>query len=261
MTPDGTAYLSCGAGEPLVLSHGVGMQAGVWRPQMAALSDRFRVVAYDMLGHGRSRLPPAQPALADYADQLLGLLDALGLGSVNVAGHSMGALVALEFALRHPGRTRRVAALNSVYRRSPEQREAVIARAAGLGPSQDPEAIADTIGRWFGSPIPKPLRRAADELRRYLEQADPDGYGRTYRLFASADEAHVGRLPSLRMPTLFMTGEHDANSSPDMSREMAEAVGHAAVEVIADARHMMSVTHVEAVNRGLGRWLDTPTAD
>jgi pimeloyl-ACP methyl ester carboxylesterase len=61
------------------------------------------VIVYDMLGHGDSALPAADVTLRDYADQLAGLLNHLGIAA-NVVGHSMGALVALEFALAHPER-------------------------------------------------------------------------------------------------------------------------------------------------------------
>src|SRR3712207_3487151 len=128
----GTAYRAEGEGEPIVLVHGVGMNKDVWAPQLEAFAATHRVVAYDMLGHGGSRLPPAEPTLGDYADQLRGLLDALGIRRANVVGHSMGSLAALAFATAFPDRVLRLAALNAVYDRTPEQRAAIEARAAML---------------------------------------------------------------------------------------------------------------------------------
>ncbi|WP_164126001.1 alpha/beta fold hydrolase, partial [Stenotrophomonas maltophilia] len=66
--------------------------SSIWAPQVAALRDSYDVVAPDMLGHGGSSLPPADPTLADYAAQLLSLLDALRIPAAHIAGHSMGAL-------------------------------------------------------------------------------------------------------------------------------------------------------------------------
>jgi pimeloyl-ACP methyl ester carboxylesterase len=242
-------------GETVVLIHGVGMNHSVWAPQVDALTAKFPVLAYDMPGHGESALPSAAPTLAEYATQLATLLDTLKIGRVHVVGHSMGALVALEFALTHPARTSSVAALNAVYDRTPEQRTAVMSRASTLDASASDAGVDATIERWFGVPVPQHLAAAAQDLRTLLLTVNPAGYARTYRLFASSDGAHVGRLASLDMPALFLTGELDPNSSPAMSEAMAAATPHGRAEIIDGARHMMNVTDPERVNERLVAFL------
>lgn len=241
--------------ETVVLIHGVGMNQSVWSPQVAALSTRYRVIAYDMLGHGGSALPTPTPTLAEYAAQLEALLDALRIERAHVIGHSMGALVALEFALRHPRRTLSVAALNAVYDRTSGQREAVMSRAAMLGDVPLDAGIEATLARWFGDPVPVHLTKAAHAVRELLLSVDPVGYARTYQLFACSDDAHIGRLPQLAVPALFMTGECDANSSPAMSQAMAAAAPLGSAEIIANERHMMNVTNPSHVNERLLEFL------
>ncbi|MEC5406404.1 alpha/beta fold hydrolase [Paraburkholderia sp. MPAMCS5] len=235
----------------VVLIHGVGMNQSVWAPQIDALTESYEVLVYDMLGHGQSALPTATPTLAEYAAQLEALLDALKVERAHVVGHSMGALVALEFALTHPRRALSVAALNAVYDRTPEQREAVMTRAASLDETAQNAGIDATLSRWFGDPVPGHLTQAAQAVRTLLLSVDPLGYARTYRLFASSDDAHVGRLASLALPALFLTGEGDPNSSPAMSRAMAAAAPDGRAEILPDARHMMNVTDPERVNQRL----------
>jgi len=256
VSPHGTAYLAHGQGEAVFWVHGVGMQHGIWAPQMVEFARTHRVVAYDMLGHGASPLPPVQNSLGDYARQLCTLMDDLDIAAANVAGHSMGALVALDFALRHPQRTLRVAALNAVFCRSPAQRQAVLARAAALQQAGVQATLDTTLARWFGQPVPSALLPVATKVRRYLQQVHPLGYARAYQLFAQADTAHAGRLQQLTMPVLFLTGELDANSTPQMSHAMGQQVPQAQVEVITGARHMMSATDPQAVNQRLRRWLE-----
>lgn len=257
----GTSYSVCGEGTPLVLIHGVGMNQTVWAPQVQALRQDVRVITYDMLGHGGSSLPGAAPTLEDYAAQLAALLDGLQTDAAHIVGHSMGALVALEFALRYPARALSVVTLNAVYDRTPDQREAVMRRAAALQDGKRNEVSADaahrdpsidaTIARWFDDPVPAHLVPVAELVRSLLRSVNPLGYARTYQLFASSDAAHVGRLPQLSMPALFMTGECDPNSSPAMSHAMAAAAPRARAEIIAGERHMMNVTASELVNRSL----------
>lgn len=248
---DGTAYSVAGNGEALVLIHGVGMNRRVWASQVEALQAHFRVITYDMLGHGSSRLPAISPQLDEYAAQLLSLLNHLEIETAHVVGHSMGSLIALEFALRYPARVSSVTALNAVYDRTPTQRAAVMQRAESLGGSLEQPGIDATIARWFDDPVPGHLADVAELVRSLLESVNPEGYARTYRLFASSDQAHVGRLPQLAVPALFMTGECDPNSSPDMSLSMAAAAPRARAEIIPNERHMMNVTAPAIVNQRL----------
>ncbi len=250
-----TAFTVQGQGEPVVLVHGVGMAREIWAPQAAALAQRHQVVSYDLLGHGDSELPPEGVTLQDYAGQLADLLDHLGIAAASVVGHSMGALVALEFALAQPARTLRVAALNAVFERTPEQRAAVEARAAALREGGPAASVAATLERWFGDPVPAQLRGAAEQVGRLLRDVQPLGYARTYALFAQSDRVHSQRLAQLQVPALFMTGAHDPNSSPAMARAMARRVPGARLEILADARHMMTVTDPERVNALLSAFL------
>ena len=253
---DGTAYSVAGEGDALVLIHGVGMNRGVWAPQVDALQDSFRVVSYDMLGHGASRLPTALPVLDEYAAQLAALLDHLQIDVAHVVGHSMGSLIALEFALQYPARVASVVALNAVYDRTPTQRAAVMQRAASLeGGGLEQPSIDATVARWFDDPVPGHLAQVAELVRSLLETVNPEGYARTYRLFASSDQAHVGRLPQLTVPALFMTGECDPNSSPAMSHSMATAAPRGRAEIIANERHMMNVTAPAIVNQRLVQFI------
>lgn len=251
-----TAYSVRGRGEAVVLVHGVGMDRHIWQPQVIELARRFQVVAYDMLGHGGSDLPPEGVTLDAYADQLRALLDHLDISQADVVGHSMGALVAIEFALTHPVRTRSVAALNAVFQRSPEQRAAVESRAAMLKTEGLGEVVAPTLQRWFGHPVPAELQDAAALTGRLLRSVDPVGYARTYEIFAMSDRMHADRLPALAPPALFMTADGDLNSSPSMSHAMADLAPRGRAHVIEGGRHMMTVTHPQAVNDALVGFLE-----
>jgi pimeloyl-ACP methyl ester carboxylesterase len=256
--PDGTAYRAEGEGEPIVLIHGVGMNKDVWAPQLNAFAATHRVVVYDMLGHGGSPLPPAEPTLSDYAGQLRRLLDALGIDRANIVGHSMGSLVALAFALAHPGRVLRLVALNAVYDRTPQQRAAIEARAATLAQEGLGATLDGTLARWFGKAEGRAPAEKARQVRAWLEAVDPVGYARTYGLFATSDDAFVGQLDRLAMPALFLTGEHDLNSSPEMSRRMAAIAANGVAQVVPGERHMMSFTSPETINPILRHFLSAP---
>jgi pimeloyl-ACP methyl ester carboxylesterase len=96
------AYERAGEGPPLVLAHGAVSDHRIWRPQLAALSNDFTVAAWDEPGAGRSSDAPAGFGLADYADCLAAVIDALGLGPAHVGGLSWGGTVVQELYRRHP---------------------------------------------------------------------------------------------------------------------------------------------------------------
>lgn len=248
-----TAYLDAGSGEVLVLVHGVGLNAEVWKPQIAEFAKTNRVIAVDMLGHGLSSSVGADATLQTYVDAIAELLKDLHIERANIVGHSMGGLVALGFALAHPAKVLRLGVLNSVYRRSAEARAAVLARAAEITQRGGVGDSSSALVRWFGPRETWPP--AAFDTESRLKAADPMGYASAYKVFAESDEAFVGRLAALSMPALFCTGSMDYNSSPEMAKAMAEECPFGTAVVIEGARHMMNLTHVPQINAALRQLL------
>jgi len=105
-------YQQVGDGPDVVMVHGITGNLAVWHLQLVpALSDRFRVLTYDLRGHGYSGTPPSGYTPDDMADDLLGLLDGLELERPALVGHSYGADITLYFAARHPDRVSQVVAI------------------------------------------------------------------------------------------------------------------------------------------------------
>jgi len=245
-------YTEAGSGEPLVLLHGVGMCDQAWRPQIAALQRRYRVIALNMPGHGGTDLLPGAPDLPDYVAWAARVLRAMGLGMANVAGHSMGALIATGLAASHPDLVRRVAVLNGVYRRSAEARAAVLARADAL--AKGANDVETPLARWFDADQ-QDLRA---QVAGWLRAVNPAGYAAAYRAFAGGDATYADAWPQISCPMLALTGALDANSSPAMARAMAAAAPRGRAVMIEGHRHMVNLTAPEAVTAALADWLAEP---
>lgn len=236
-----TSFIEMGAGEPILLIHGVGLNAESWGPQIEAFAASRRVIALDMLGHGASHPAPEGASLDDYIAQARRLLDDLNISSANVVGHSMGGLVAMGLAITKPQRVRRLAVLNSVFERDAAARDAVEARAAAISPGMSFEA---TLARWFEDQ-PSALR---EQVGQWLKFTHPESYAAAYRVFALSDRAFSGRLSAILCPAIFATGEFDPNSTPAMAEAMAAGAVRGRNAIIPGARHMMTLTHVEETN-------------
>lgn len=254
--PYGTlSYREAGAGEPLVLIHGVGMQSAAWGPQISALARSHRVLALDMPGHGGSSPLPANAELPDYVAWLKAALTRLNTGQVNLAGHSMGALIAGGFACTHPELLRRVALVNGVFQRSEQARAAVVARATEIKAGKTD--LETPLARWFGdSPIEQ---QARCQVANWLGSVDMDGYATAYGAFARGDATYAAQWSRISCPLLALTGDADPNSTPAMSRAMAELAQNGEVEILT-GRHMVNLTAPEAVTQSLSNWLGRPEA-
>lgn len=248
------AYRDQGAGAPLVLLHGVGMQSAAWGPQIEALSGRCRVVALDLPGHGSSDPLPVGSKLADFVDWCHAALRALDLGPVNLVGHSMGALIAGGFAVTYPDMLRRVALLNGVYRREAGASAAVIARAAEIRAGK--VDLETPLSRWFGETATDGQARALVE--GWLGAVDTQGYATAYTAFAQGDATYAAQLSQIACPFLALTGDGDLNSSPAMSEEMAKLAQNGRAVVIKGHRHMANLTAAAEVNAHLLDWLTQP---
>lgn len=250
-TPAGTSYLSLGQGQPVVLIHGVGLNKEMWGGQFVGLAADYRVIAYDMLGHGQSARPAVDTDLQGYAAQLVELLDHLQIAQATVIGFSMGGLIARAFALHYPQRLSALVVLNSVFNRSPEQSAGVIARAAQaaeLGPDANVDAALE---RWFSREYKAANPAQVVAIRQVLAGNDPQGYHTTYSLFATQDMYREADLGSIQVPTLIATGELDTGSTPAMTRQLAARIPGARSVVLAEQRHMMPVEAPRDVNRML----------
>jgi (E)-2-((N-methylformamido)methylene)succinate hydrolase len=250
-TARGAAYADVGQGEPVILVHGVGLRLEAWAPQIESLAETHRVIAVDLPGHGASSPIGRNSGLADFVDWLLAVLDDLGLDPVNIAGHSMGALIAGGCAVTAPRRVRRVALLSAVHRRDRAASSAVKARAAEIA-----TGTVDTsapLSRWFGDACQasEPYRL----VKAWLAAVDIEAYATAYGAFAEGDVVYADRWPDVTCPALFLTGELDPNSTPQMTLDLAAAAPHGEARIIAEHRHMVNMTAPDEVTDALRHWL------
>lgn len=256
---NGTAWSAFGQHSPhppVVLLHGVGMSQEFWAPQVHGLYASHEVITYDMWGHGGTPSNPAATTLQDFTAQLLGLLDALEIAQAHVVGHSMGALVALDFAINFPDRCASAVILNAVFNRTTEQRAPVLRRAQALQ-TDGTMNIETTLERWFGVDLDG---EPAQLSRRLLSSVNPRGYANAYMVFATADDAQAGAITDLRVPTMFATGDGDPNSTPEMSETMAQLAPSSSCTILRGHKHMMSLTDPNAVTELIEQSFSTTPA-
>ena len=258
-----TAFEMTGTGYPVVLVHGVGLDRRIWRGQVPVLAEAFRVIAYDMLGHGESADPPGRRRLADFVGQLEALIDHLRLPEVAIVGFSMGGLVARAFTLAFSERVSRLALLSTVYRRSVAEQAAVKSRLRMAEKNGIATLAAPALRRWLTPTFQARGEETVAAIRERLEANRPEAFLAAYRIFADADAALAAFLDergiesdrAIDCPLLVMTGADDSGSTPAMARRLATDSPKARCTILPGLRHLTLVERPDAVNRPLVRFL------
>ena len=242
------AYERVGDGPPLVFAHGAAADSRIWRPQVAALADEFTVVAWDEPGAGRSSDVPERFGLADYADCLATLLEAVARGPAHVAGLSCGGAVVLELYRRHP---ELVASLiladtyagwkGSLAPEEVQARVSGVYRALAV-PAQEFD-VAGVLPGWFAGDAPAQFVPLLEEMAADVR---PASLSVALPVMAEADLR--GLLPRIAVSTLLIWGEKDARSPLSVARQFEQAIPDAALVVIPGAGHVSNLELPEAFN-------------
>ena len=214
----------------VVMLHGAGMDHRVWIWCCRALVQRGRrVLAVDLPAHGRSGGPPLAriDALADW---LIGLLDAAAIDRAGLAGHSLGALIALDAAARHPGRVHALALVGAALR-MPVHPKLLAAAHDDL-----PAAVA-LMMRWSRGDEPEAALRSD---RRLIDAAP----GVLSAGLAACDAYQQGdeRARAVRCPAIVVAGTHDRMTPMEGARALAAAIPAAQIAPIEGAGHMLPLT-------------------
>lgn len=230
------------AGAPVVvLVHGVGLDHRMWNGIAGRLCGHRQVVRYDLAGHGTAEAIDDRWSLGLFVDQLDDVATQAGLDRFDLVGFSLGALIAQGYALAHPARLRTLVLMNSVFDRRSEDRQAIITRVDEVRTGRYADSIEPALERWFTPEFSVESPHVVADIRSRLQRNDVESYASAYDVFARADEALAGRAGDIAVPTLVVTGQDDARSTPEMSRRLTHAMPNARCEIVPGLRHLAPV--------------------
>ena len=238
ITAAGTAYELRGQGPAVVLVHGMGLNRAMWQWLLPALTPRFQVLSFDLIGHGESADPAGPPDLQTFAAQIIELLDACGLTRCAVVGFSLGGMIARRFAIDHPNRMSALAILHSAHDRSAAERAAIGRRVETVRQSGPAATVDAALARWFTDDFRTRHPEMMDLVRRWVTANRKEVYAPIYRVLAEGDAEIADPIAEIRCPTLVMTGAEDFGNSPDMAQRMASAIPGARIAILPGLRHM-----------------------
>jgi 3-oxoadipate enol-lactonase len=233
----------------LVLSHSLACSVRMWDPQVEAFQSRFRILNYDMRGHGATSAPQGPYTLDMLADDVLGLLGFLKIKQASYCGLSIGGMIGQTLALKAPGSFTKMVLADTTHTQPPEalkqwEDRIAIAKAKGIA------ALVDsTMERWFTAPFRN--SPPAKKIAALIAATPAAGYIGCGQAIMKLNT--TARLKDIKLPVLAITGEQDGAAGG--TKHIGEHVPGAKFVNIPQAAHIANVEQPEAFNRGLREFL------
>jgi pimeloyl-ACP methyl ester carboxylesterase len=261
-------YTDQGSGDVLLLIHGLGSNAKGWKMNMAALSERHRVIAVDLPGYGHSSKDYYPYSLSFYAEVLTEFLTELGIEEATFVGHSMGGQIAIIAALDHPERVDKLVLIAPAGIEEFEEGEKDWFRSVAV-----PELTKDATVRQIDINLkrnfyvypPEAEFMVTDRIQvRGASDFEMYAYAVAQNIKAMVNEPTTDRLKDITQPTLVIFGEYDAlipnvflhGGSTREVGETAEAeIPNAQLVMVDNAGHFVQFEKPEEVNRAMLRFL------
>ena len=240
---------------PVVFVHGFPMSHELWLPQIDRCAERYRAVAYDVVGHGRSDIGDGQYSIEAHVDDLISLMDHLKIPRAVVVGLSMGGYITLRALERNPDRF--LAAVLCDTRSEADTNEGKIKRFAGVAQvkREGSRVFADGFVKLLFAPsslqrVPEDVER----IRNIIAHTPPLGIAGTLLALAARTDT-TAALSSIFVPTLLLVGEHDVHTPPAAAESMHKRIPGSRLHVIPGAGHLPNLENPEAFDGALTEYL------
>jgi len=242
-----------GAGPWLVMSHSLACAVSMWDEQVEALKHRYKVLRFDTRGHGATDAPAGAYTLALLADDLHALLDALGITSPHFVGLSMGGMIGMTYALKHPGVFKSLVLCDTSSRVPPEAQPVwderiKTATEQGMAPLVEP-----TLKRWFTEPFLARRNSVVERVASLIRSTPAQGY--VGCCYAIPKINLTDRLAAIKCPVQTIVGDKDVGTPVAMSEAIHKAIPGSELVVIADASHLSNLEQPVAFNAALLKFL------
>ncbi len=247
ITPDGTYYElhGCDDAPVIALIHGLGLCHKLWQPHLDALSQNYRVLNYDLYGHGKSAPPLKEASLSVYAKQLADLMDSLQIEKATIIGFSIGGMINRRFVLDYPDKVASLVILNSPHNRVEELQTQVEARAKTVREQGAVSTMESALKRWF-TPDYLETGDGAEKVMEWRKIVDPESYAQAAWVLANGVRELIAPDIPITAQTLVMTCENDTGSTPKMSHDIASEIAGSETIIIPQLQHLGLMEKPEA---------------
>lgn len=237
----------------IVLGHALGANSHIWGYQLPLLMAQFRVLVYDLAGHGESDPPTGQDSFDDLANDLAALLDHLGIRRTTLVGLSIGGMIAQHFASLFPDRLQALVLCSTGCQTNEAGKMAFQDRIAQVNEGGIGTQIEASIGRWFTPRFTSAAPATIEWVKRMYRKTSRAGFINGCRAIQELDT--LDRLSSITAPTLLIPGELDQAFPESVSRTIQSRIKNSQLKVLTGAAHIGNVERPHEFNEILSKFL------
>lgn len=242
-------YAVEGDGPWLVMGHSLACNLHMWDGQVSALARMFRVVRFDMRGHGGSAATEGPYSLELLAADAAALIEFLGIDQFHYVGLSMGGMVGQLLALQHTSRMKSLVLCDTSSDFELDIRERVrVVETLGMEPMVEP-----TLQRFLSAEFMQRAPEATAKVASMIRATPPRGYLGCCHAISKVKLA--GEIPGIRCPVLVLVGEHDPVTPISMARSISNSIPGSDLVIIPDASHLANVEQPSRFNEELEHFL------
>ncbi|NIB43075.1 alpha/beta fold hydrolase [Pseudomaricurvus alkylphenolicus] len=232
----------------LTLAHSLATDMRMWEPQIAALSQHFRVLRFDARGHGASDHQTDTTSMSDLVDDVLRLWHSLNIAQSHFVGLSMGGMTGVGVALKAPEKVLSLVACDCRLDAPPFFRDMWDQRISAVRQQGMEGVLEQTLSTWFTPEKRAQNDRLIQQVSRMILETPVRGYLACADALKGLD--YKGHLSELSVPTLFMVGEQDG-PHPEEMKTLAEMTPNAQFQVLENAAHLSNMEQPDAFNRAV----------
>ncbi len=230
----------------VVLSHSLATNLELWNYQLPLLARRFRVLVYDLRGHGASDAPGDNYTLQELASDVAALLDHLQISNAAFVGISIGGMIGQHFALQYPEKLAGLILCSTGARTEPQAKAAIEERIETVRREGLASQVAQTLARWF---TPKFIEEAPANISWIADlilRTSVDGYAGCAHAVQGLDV--IDALDQVRARTLIVPGQFDVAFPEKTSRAMQQRIPNAELCLLEGAAHLGNVEQAHRFN-------------
>lgn len=247
--------------ETIIFIHGLGLNLNMWEKQIKFFKKDFRILSYDLYGHGKSKYDSRKPSLELYCEQLKSLFDFYEIEESSVVGFSLGGMIARYFCQTYPRYVSNLVLLNSPHRRSLHQQREISQRAENLYNFGFGDSVDKAIERWFTSDFIEKNNETILKVKKWILSNEKNIYVLSYRVLVNEIEKIISPKPPINCRTLIITSDKDYGNDISMAKRINKEIANSILKVFKNLKHMALVENHEEINRFIYNFLKNKVRD
>ena len=239
-------YIESGSGYPVICMHGNGLNRELWRHIMPELSKKYRAIAYELRGMGKSESTGKLGMTVTnevHAKDLEGFMDALNIKEAAIVAHAFGSFVSMRLAIDHPERVSAMVMANTSAKLESRTREGIPKWVEMMEKEGEEPLLEGTLERWLGESFRREHPEVIPIYRDMILDNPPMGYAANFRGILQYNI--VSELHKIKCPTLVVSGADDWSTPPKDHELVAEKIPNSKLVIVPKDGHTVPEEAVE----------------